>query len=282
MINFFAQLLYYPLLNLMTFFIWATPGHFAAVSIILLTLVVRFILLVPSKRAAQAQRRLAQLTPLMEELKKEYGNDKQGLAAAQMELYKRNSISPFSSCVPILIQFPILILLYTAIRNGLTPHDPHLYSWLPTPEFINTNFFGIDLIGPDHSYVLPILAAVGQYFQVKMTTPPLNKNADGQVDPATAATRNMMYIMPALTLFIAVGLPAGVALYWITGTIFSIIQQRQVNKEKYNIAGVDKALETADKKHPEHRPRTGKIEENIQEETSTKKGGVSVVVRRKK
>src|ERR1044072_309292 len=160
--NIFNVLLYYPLLYLPTFFIWATPCHFAAVGIILLTLVVRFILIIPSKRAAQAQRKMTQLAPLLEDLKKEYGDDKQGMAVAQMDLYKKNNINPFSSCGLALVQLPVLYLLFRAIRDGLALDNPHIYNWMPHLNSIDTNLFGINLLSLDHTYILPILAAALQ------------------------------------------------------------------------------------------------------------------------
>lgn len=273
-------LVYYPLINLLTFLSWLVPGHYAAVSIILLTLMVRFALLIPSKKAAQTQRKMQQLQPLLDELKLEYGNDRQGLAAAQMELYKKNGVNPFGNCGTLLIQLPILIALYYAIRFGLSPDSVHIYPWMVRPEFINTNFFGIDLIQPDKTYILPVFAAVLQFVQVKLSMP--QHRPEVKNDPAVATQKIMQYFIPATTLLFAASFPAGVALYWVVTTAFSCVQQLQVNKEKYDLTGVEKALKDADKEHPEHKPRSQKIEAEIKEQTSTdKKSGVKVTVRRK-
>ena len=311
MIELLKVIIYYPFINLLTFFIWLVHGHSAAVGIILLTLLVRIVLIIPSKRAAQAQRKLAQLQPLMEELKAEYSDDKQGMAVAQMDLYKKNGINPFGSCIPVLIQFPVLIVLYRAILNGLTPHNVHVYSWVPQPSTINTNFFGIDLLHPDiftlHlgssaigiPSILPLLAALTQYAYMKMVTPPgkiaLMEGVEVKSDPNVMIQRQMGYILPIITLLIARGLPAGIALYWIVTTLFSIWQQQQVNKEKYRLSGVEKAITTADALHPDHKVEHHQIEGGPKqlpspvrvdskakkvESTSTKKG-VSVTVRKK-
>jgi membrane protein insertase Oxa1/YidC/SpoIIIJ len=105
--------------------------------------------------------------------------------------------------------------------------------------------------------------------------------AAGEVpDAATMMQRNSIYLFPLLTLYFARSFPAGLALYWVVTTIFTIVQQYYVNKEKYNIAGVEKVMEKADKAHPEYH-RSKKTEKEILEETSNKKG-VSVTVRRKK
>lgn len=278
MIELIKFLIYYPFVNLLTFFTWATPGHYLAIGIILLTLVVRLILMIPTKKQAQAQRRTMQLAPLIEDLKKEYAEDKQGLAMAQMELYKKNGINPFASCGLALIQLPILLVLYYAIQHSIGGDTTHLYSWLPRPDFINTNFFGLDLAHPDKLYILPAIAAALQFVQMRMVIP--KKQPGVTEDAMVSMNRNMSYFFPLITLFIAGNFPAGVALYWIISTGFSVLQQRQVNKENLTLTGVSAAVEKADKTHPGFKHSTD-AKEVIAEETSSKKG-VTVTVRKKK
>jgi YidC/Oxa1 family membrane protein insertase len=281
MFELFRIIFYYPFINLLNFFIWLVPGHNVVWGIILLTLVVRFLLLLPSKRAAQAQRKMMELQPLIEELKSEYGDDKQGLAAAQMELFKKNKINPFGSCVPLLIQFPILIVLYHAILDGI--HNPsHLYTWLPRPDSIDTTLFGIELTKADPTLILPLIAAVLQYFQMRLTLPKQLKTASGEPNPGVMAQRQMMYVLPAITLFISLRLPAGVPIYWAVTTLFSIIQQKGVNKEKLKLEGVSKVIADAERKHPEHAVKsTPEVKKLLAAEESSTKKGVTVTVRRK-
>lgn len=275
--EFFATILYYPFLNLLTFFIWLSPGHYAWVGIVLLTLLVRFILLIPSKKAAQGQRKMQQIQPLMNELKVDYGDDKAGLAAAQMELYKKNGVNPFSSCGLALIQLPVLYILYYTFLHGLTVNSPHIYAWVPRPETINNMFLGLDLLKPDPTYILPILAAGLQFWQTRMVMPP--KMAPGTEDPAQALQRNMMYLLPLITLFIAQSFAAGIVLYWVVTTVFSIIQQYFVNREKYALVGIEKVVNDAEKKYPEATARLEKVEKQVLD-TSVKKG-VTLKVRKK-
>jgi YidC/Oxa1 family membrane protein insertase len=282
MIQLLRVLIYYPFINLLSFFIWLVPGHNAAWGIILLTLVVRFILLVPSRRAAQSQRKINQMQPLLEELKAEYGTDRQGLATAQMDLYKKNGINPFASCLPLLIQLPILIILYRTVLHGLDLNNPHLYAWLPRAPFINTSLFGINLLKPDHTYILPILAAALQFFQAKMILPPVKPEVAGQrPDPAQMVQRQSVYLFPLLTFTAAIKFPAGAALYWTISTLFTVIQQYYVNKEKLALTGLVEAEKKADKAHPENVVKAHKVKEVI-EEASKAKNGVTVTVRRKK
>lgn len=282
MANLLSAILYIPFLNLLTFFIYATPGHYAAVGIVLLTLAVKLVLISPSRKAAQAQRKMSQLQPLLEDLKKEYADDKQGMAQAQMDLYKKNGISPFGTCGQSIIQLVVLVILYHSIRDGLVLNNPNLYHWLPKPDFINNSFFGINLLKPDHYLILPIIASVVQFFQIYLTMPKRKKEAGQSADPSQSINQNMLYAMSVFPILIGRTLPAGIALYWVVSTLFMVIQQWYVNKEKFDLTGVEKVMKEADKEHPEYH-RSKQVEAEIIEETSTKnKGGVSVTVRRKK
>lgn len=277
--HFLDQLLYYPFQNIIAFFVWLVPGHNAVWGVIGLTLVVRFLLLVPSRNAAKAQRKMQELQPLMEELKAEYGDDRQGLAAAQMELYRTNSISPFSSCLPVLIQLPILIILYRAILGGLNPSTVHLYSWMPQVAHINTRFLGLDLLQPDHTFLLPLLAAVLQFFQARMVMPKLPKQAKGgEPDTAQMVQQQSLYLFPAITLLAALRFPAGAVVYWVVSTLFGIVQQYYINKEMLKLKGVQQALKEGAQMHPENREKFEKVKEVVEKSA---KNGVNVTVRKK-
>jgi YidC/Oxa1 family membrane protein insertase len=279
MIEFIKVLLYYPFLNLLTFFVWLVPGHHVAWGIILLTLTVRFALYLPTKKQAESQRKTMELAPLLQELKEEYGTDRQGLAIAQMELYKKNGINPFSSCLTALVQIPILFILYYAILHGIDGNSPHLYSWLPRPESVQTVLFGIDLLKPDKAYILPAIAAILQFWQMRLTLAKVKPSKSGEIDPMIASQRTMVYIFPLLTLFIAGSFPAGVALYWIVSTAFSVVQQLLVNRQDLTLTGLKEVVAEADKKHPEFK-HSNKTEKLLLEEKKAK-GGVTVKVRKK-
>jgi YidC/Oxa1 family membrane protein insertase len=291
-LNVLRVLFYYPFLNIMMFLIWLVPGNNAAWGIIGLTLIVRLLLLIPSQKATQAQRRMTQLQPLIDDLRQQYGEDRNGLVLAQMELYKQNGINPFSSCLLQFVQLPILIIMYRAILHGLDVNSPHLYAWLPRPEHINTIFAGINLTARDHTYILPVIAAVVQYIQVVMMLPPKSKNLQQKQDPNVAMQRQMAYIFPGMTLMISISLPAGVPLYWIISTLFTIGQQYVVKKERLGLKGVAAAKEEASELHPEKAAtnrRTGKATTSSKGEVAVErptshtevKKGVSVTVRKK-
>jgi len=112
-----------------------------------------------------------------------------------------------------------------------------------------------------------------------MTMPaPTPKIEGAQPDPTQAMQRQSMLLLPLFTLFFARSFPAGVAVYWIVTTAFTIGQQYFVNKEKLNLKGVDKALIEGDKKHPENHAQFEKVKKVVEKSA---KQGVNVTVRRK-
>lgn len=228
-------ILYQPLFNALIFLIWLVPGHSAGAAIIILTIVIRLLLWPSSQKAMIAQRRLKDLGPELAKLKEKYKGDQQAFGKAQLEFYREKKISPFGGCLPLLIQFPILIILYYVFRTGLdTSHFNYLYPFTPKPDTINTSFFGINLSQPS-KWVLPILAGGFQFIQSwqMMKQNPNPSAASGKADKndmQQMMSKQMMYLMPLFTVFIARGLPAALPLYWIVTTVFAIVQQEYVNR----------------------------------------------------
>ncbi len=224
------EILYRPLLNLLLFFYNAVPGHDIGIAIILLTIIVRLIILPSSIKASRSQRKLKVLTPELDKLKEQYKGDQQGLAKAQMDFYKQRGVSPFSSCLPVLIQLPILFALYAVLREGLGHIDPaKVYSFIYLPPNLDTTFLGIIDLAKPEKFVLPVLAGITQYILGKMTMP-VSKSTSGGMEQTI--NKQMMFALPIMTLFFAMSFPAGLALYWVATTVFGIGQQLWVNKEK--------------------------------------------------
>lgn len=220
-------LLYKPLFNALIFLVWLIPGHSVGWAIIILTVIVRLLLLPSSLKATVAQKRLLALQPKLEEIKQKYKDDKTAQTRAIMAFYKENKINPLGSCLPLLIQFPILIILYYVFIHGLdTSRFDLLYSWMPHPAYMNAKFLGIDLAKPDR-WILPIAAGVFQFVQAKQMTP-AKKTSDMQ----GALQSQMLYLMPVFTILIATKLPAALPLYWIVTTLFAIFQQWIVLRKK--------------------------------------------------
>jgi len=265
-------ILYQPLFNALIFLIWLIPGHSVAFAIIVLTIIIRLILVPSSLKASRAQVRMRNLQPEIQKIQAQYKGDKQKQSQALMEFYKVNKINPLGSCLPLLIQFPILIVLYYVFINGLnTSHFDLLYSFIPRPEFINTMFFGLDLAQPDR-WILPVIAGVLQYFQSRQLMPPTPKGT--QQDTQTMISKQMMYLMPLFTVIIAGRLPAALPLYWIITTFFGIAQQWYVMRENPKFEILNPKLK---EENTIYNPK-----KKSEEKESTKKHGVEITVRRKK
>lgn len=218
-----------PILNCLIWLYNIIPGHDVGLAIIILTVILKIILFPFGVKTLQSQKALALLQPKIRELQEKYKNDKQGLARATMELYKQEKVSPFSSCLPLLIQFPFLIALYQAMDQILRgARFDLLYPFIAKPDSINALAFGfLDL--SKASIPLAILAAAAQFWQTKMLTSaqPPKKYADGASDERALASVNkqMTYLMPLMTIFIGAGISSGLVLYWLVTTLLTVAQQ---------------------------------------------------------
>src|SRR6056297_1594984 len=138
MLELLKVVFYQPIFNLLIFLYNNVPAHDLGIAIILLTIIVRLVFLPLSKKSIQSQKSLQDLQPKIEKLKKEYGNDKEKMGRAMMDLYKEHKVNPFSSCLPLLVQLPFFIAIVEIFRAGLKEESLKLvYPFLETPESIN-------------------------------------------------------------------------------------------------------------------------------------------------
>ncbi len=233
--KFFEITLYQPLYNILMFLVWLVPGHSVGWAIVILTVLVRLALLPSGLKQARMQQKMKQLQRELQEIKRKYQHDRQAEAQATMALYRKHGVSPFSGCLPMLIQLPILIILYRVFMVGFNKNSFNLlYPFVPRPEFIQTHFFGIDLSQPDR-WVLPILAGVVQFIQSwqvqKLQPQPEQTSKKSEPDFSQILSRQMMFIFPVMTVIIGMRLPAALPLYWIVMTLFMIAQQWWVSKQ---------------------------------------------------
>ncbi len=234
----FHTLLVQPIFNLLVFLYEVIPGGDMGFAIIVLTILIKLALWPFMNSSLKSQKALQSLQPKVEEIKAKYKDDKEGLAKAMMELYQNEKVNPLSSCLPLLIQFPILIALYRVLLQGFDPQALNqLYSFVPNPGEINKLFLGfLDLSVA--SIWLAVIAGVFQFFQTRMLTgkrpPKAVQGSPGAQDESMLAAMNksMTYFMPIVTVVIGASLPGGLTLYWVTVTIVSIIQQFVVFREK--------------------------------------------------
>jgi YidC/Oxa1 family membrane protein insertase len=223
---------YQPTFNFLVWLYNITPGHDIGLAIIALTIVIRIILFPLFYQSIKSQKALQDIQPKITELRKKYKDDQQKQAAELMKLYQAEKVNPFSSCLPLLIQFPFLIAVYQAFMHGLRSQSLNLlYPFVTNPGAINTvSLWYFDLAKP--SVILAVLAGAAQFWQARMMItkrPPVigGKEIKGSADEKMTATINkqMLYFMPIFTVIIGVSLPAGLVLYWLFTTLLMALQQ---------------------------------------------------------
>lgn len=231
----FQALFYQPIFNLLVFLYNIIPGHDLGISIIVLTIIIKLILLPLSKQAIKSQKSLQDLQPKVDEIKKKYANNKEELGRAMMELYKNNKVNPFSSCLPLLIQLPFLFAVFRVFRDGISDKSLELvYSFVHRPEIVSHIAFGFINLEKSNVY-FAVAAGLAQYWQAKMMMtkkPPVSGGGAQDENMMAMMNKQMLYFMPALTVFIGLSLPGGLSLYWLTTTLLTILQQEYVFKHK--------------------------------------------------
>ncbi len=251
MIELFNTILYEPLFNALIGLYHVLPGQDMGVAIIILTLTIKVILFWPSLSALKSQKKLQDTQPKIEALREKYKDDKEELGRQLMEMYKENKVNPFSSCLPLLIQLPILLALYRAFLQGLRLNAEtglladeqigHLYTWLSNiyaTTAINTTAFGFLDLSADHNWWLALLAGAAAFYQARtMQTKRAAIRSEGAKDENAAAmvSKQMAYFLPIFTVVIGYQFPAGVTLYWLVSTLFSLGQNLYFFRVKENL-----------------------------------------------
>jgi YidC/Oxa1 family membrane protein insertase len=232
--------------------LYALTGNIL-VAIVLMTLAIRIVTIRLSSRQIVSQKRMQILAPELRELTKElqrrYKGDRLAVSQATQEFYKERGVSPTAGCLPSLLQMGLLFPMYWVIRDGLTNFDPSAMLRVfgvnlvpsihcdPNPidkavPCINTVIAGINVGQPQVLFNLPlgvftlgvsalaVAAGLLQFIQSRMLMPPAAEN-----DPSASTQRTMMVIFPFFSIIYGGFLPAGLFLYWITTSVFSIVQQ---------------------------------------------------------
>ena len=228
MLAIFNEALYRPILNL-TIGLYDLLWNDFGLAILALTVIVRLAIWPLTHKALANQKAMMDLQPKLKEVQNKHKDNKEEQAKAMMALYAEHKVSPFSSCLPLLIQLPLFIALYRVLSAGLkSEHLDELYSFISNPGTISTMSLGfLDLSKP--SIVLTVLAAGAQFVQAKMMQrKDVKVHTEGSKDEDTMAIMNkqMLYMMPAMTLFIGWKLPAGLTLYWLLTNLAMIAQQK--------------------------------------------------------
>ena len=226
------------------------PGAIG-IAIIVLTLAVRALLIPLFRRQLVSQRRMQMIQPELNEIRRQYKGDGMKIRVAQQELMKERGVNPVSGCLPVLLQLPLLFIIYSVIQNGLTSYDPTPMLHVggvqlvpltcptqpPAPGVIDPCIdtivpwlFGLDVSHPETTVhllgfglsLLAVASAVLQLIQSRMMLTPTDPTND---DPNVRVQRQMMLFLPLISILYGGILPAGLFIYWIVATLFSIVQQ---------------------------------------------------------
>lgn len=239
-VSLYNELLYRPLFNGLVFLYNTLPWQDLGLAIIVLTLVIRIILAPILWKAQKAQKDLARIQPEIKKIQEDHKNNREAQGRAMMELYAKHKVNPFSGCLMLLVQLPILIALFGVFQGGFNPDElANLYEFIKNPGILNPISFGfLDL--SRGNIILGIFSAVTQFLQTKLTLPPTPKTP-GKQDFASIMQAQSLYIFPVMILFWSYTFPAALTLYWTALNIFAILQEilmRQIANRQAHVAAL--------------------------------------------
>ncbi len=177
------------------------------VAIIILTVIIKALFYPLSAASYRSMARMGILAPRMQKLKEQYGEDRQRMNQAMMEMYKTEKINPLGGCLPIVVQIPVFIALYWVLLASVELRHAPFMLWIA------------DLSLPDPYFVLPVLMGATMIFQTYLNPVP--------PDPVQAKVMKIMPIAFSIFFFF---FPAGLVLYWLINNILSIAQQWQIKR----------------------------------------------------
>jgi YidC/Oxa1 family membrane protein insertase len=200
-------------------------------AIIIFTLIIRVLLIPLTLPSLKMQKKMRQLQPELDELKKKHKDDKTALQQAQLALYQKHQVNPAAGCLPMILQFIVLIALYQIFLKQLNGDSQAV-----------TQFLWLNLSKPDPYYIFAVLAGITQFILSLMLLPATStaaeqtlaqstpskkddKKAEDMTEMAATMQKQMVFMMPIMTVFISLSFPSGLTLYWVVTTLFSIAQQ---------------------------------------------------------
>lgn len=261
--NFFNSFFVIPILNALIVLYKLLeavkiPGAFGF-ALILLTVLIRLILNPLTATQLRSTQKLSRLKPEIDRLTEKYKNDKGRLHQEQLKLYQQAGINPAAGCLPLLVQMPILIALYNLffqiLNNGNLGQvtegiNKVVYSSFLKISSLDLTFLGMNLAHKPSEWqklgwwllLVPIITGLLQYWQTKMMVPQTQKTDNRKQiieekqkkdeDMGTMMQKQMSIMMPLMIGYFGYIFPLGLSLYWNTFTVFGIIQQYQLSKEK--------------------------------------------------
>lgn len=178
---------------------------------------------------------MRELQPQMKEIQDKYKNDPQKQQKATMDLYRKNKVNPLGGCLPMLLQFPILITLWRFFQNSiiLRQEDFLWVSDLSAPDYILSLPFSIPFLG-DQLAGLVLLMTLSMVFQSRLTA--ANSAGGGANNPMAQQMKIMQYFLPIMLLFVFNNFASGLSLYYLIFNVLSIFQQLYINKTTHQAA----------------------------------------------
>jgi YidC/Oxa1 family membrane protein insertase len=219
-----TNLIYNPIYNVLIWTAQHVTMQDVGLAVIVVTILIRFILMPLSKKSIMSQYKTRMLEPKLAAIKAK-GLSKEEEARETFALYKAEGINPFSGCLYLLIQLPILFALYFVFMKGIFQPE-HLYGALSTDGLKETLLGLIDITKP---YLpLAILAGITQSIQAFLMPKPTSATTGKpgfQEQFAKSMHVQTRYVLPLIIIFVASKLVAAVALYWVVANTFSILQE---------------------------------------------------------
>jgi len=203
-------------------------------AIIAFTIIVRLVTYPLTAAQLRSTKKIQELAPKLKQLREKYKNDREKQAQAQMQLYRENNVNPLGGCLPLLVQFPVLIGLYGAIYSSLavTPLQmldvqhrlliPDLAKLLP----LKNQFLWLNLGQPDPLFILPILVVATTWLQSKLTVP----QATDPKDPSASMARQMTIIMPLMVGLLSLSFASGLSIYWVVSNLAGVAQYAMMGR----------------------------------------------------
>jgi YidC/Oxa1 family membrane protein insertase len=190
------------------------------VVIIIFSIILKIVLHPLTHKSMDASLKMQRIQPQVQEIQKKYKNDAKTMQLELSKLYKETGASPFSGCLPLLLQMPILFSLYTVLRYTIDMRNAAFVGWLK------------DLSEPDPYWILPILMGVFMVVQSLMMRPPAAaiEQMDEKQKAMQSSQKMMTWLMPIMMFWIFKGLPSGLVLYYTVFNILSVAQQYYLQK----------------------------------------------------
>ncbi len=183
-------------------------------AIILLTLIIKILFFPLTRNSLKSMKQLQKLRPYLQDLQKKYKDDPQKMQKEMFNLYREYKINPFGGCIPMLIQFPIFIGFFIALRNSIFLRGAPFILWIQDLSMPDTVF----KIGNFPVNILPLLMTLTSFWQQKLT-------------PTEPSQKGLTLMMPLMFLFIFYNFSSGLLLYWITMNIGGLIEQYFIHKK---------------------------------------------------